>query len=101
MLAVDLFEADAVGPTKGASISFRPLAHHRATVNGRTVRVIDAMQLDHVAVIGAGDPTNPIYPLAKVIRCKPNESAGKLFELVADTARSMGKTCPGLQSIYR
>jgi hypothetical protein len=101
MLAVDLFDADVVGPTKGASVAFRPLTYHRATVDGRTVRVIDSMELDHVAVIGANDPTNPIYPLAKVVRCKPSESAGTLFRMVADTARAMGTTCPNLQSIYR
>ena len=101
MLAVDLFDANVVGPTKGASVAFRPLTYHRASVGGRTVRVIDSKELDHVALIGADDPTNPIYPLAKVVRCKPSESAAALFRMVADTARAMGKTCPDLQSIYR
>jgi hypothetical protein len=101
MLQVDLLDTDVVGPLKGASIAFRPRTYHRATVDGRTVRVIDSLSLDHIALIEANDSVNPVYPLAKAVRCKPRESAGTLFQMVADTARAMSTNCPNLQSIYR
>lgn len=101
MLQVDLFDADVVGPVKGASIAFRPRDYRRANIDGRTVRVVDSMELSHIAIIAGSDPTNPIYTLAKVVRCKPSEAAARFFDLVGDTARAIHKASPGLRAALR
>jgi hypothetical protein len=101
MLQVDLFDADVVGPMKGASIAFRPRDYRRATIDGRACRVVDSLELSHIALIAADDRDEPTYTLARVVRCRPKESAAKFFDLVGDTARAVHKANPGLRAALR
>jgi len=101
VVSVDLFDDNAVGPTRGASIAFRPRDYRRATIDGRTVRVVDSMELSHIAIIAGSDRDEPVYPLAKIVRCKPGEAAARFFDLVGDTARAIHKASPGLRAALR
>ncbi len=100
-LSLDLHSGAHTGETwRGASIAFRPRRYRRATIDGRACRVIDAMELSHVALIAADDPTEPSYGLARVVRCKPSESAARYLDLVCRTARAICKQT-GLRAALR
>ena len=92
---VDLVKGDPViVHWQGVSISFRNARHHEAFIDGRRCRVIDELELLHVAILDRDEM--PAYSLARVRRCLPGLARECVIDVVIDCGKRIKREWPTL-----
>jgi hypothetical protein len=87
--------------TASCSISFRPTSYHTENVGGQRVRFIDAMKLEHIAIIEGTSTDSPIYPMARVRRCTPKAATSGMTDLLIDVGCLVRASWPELKPLTR
>jgi hypothetical protein len=92
---IDLVKGDPIiVQSQGVSIGFRNAKHHEAWIDGRRCRVIDELELGHIAILERHD--RPAYRLARVKRCLPGLARETTIDLIIDTGRAIKAEWPTL-----
>jgi hypothetical protein len=102
LIALDVRGTDPLIPGgAGASIAFHPREVRLSELGGQTVRIIDELELDHIALIRQERRDRPVYPMSRVRRCRPADAADTMAKLRLDLIRELSAAWPGLRSIQR
>jgi hypothetical protein len=102
LFALDVRPEDPIVPSgAGCSICFFPKSVRLEYVDGRAIRVLDEIELRHLAIIRMERPERPVYPLARVVRCLPHEVNETMLRMRLDLARDLGAAWPALRSLER
>jgi hypothetical protein len=92
---IDLVKGDPIiVQSQGVSIGFRNAKHHEAWIDGRRCRVIDELELRHIAILERHD--RPAYSLARVRRCLPGLAREATLDTVIDCGRRIKQEWPTL-----
>jgi hypothetical protein len=83
----------------GCSLAFRPREVRFEKIGGQTVRVLDEIELRHIAIIRKERPDRPVYGLARVVRCRPTDAKRTMDRMRLDLVREISAAWPGLRSI--
>jgi hypothetical protein len=101
-LSVDVRGSDEyITRTAAVSISFKPTAHHTESLGGQRVRFIDAMQLEHFAILPGTVKETPAYPLARVRRYETKGAAAGMVNLRIDVGCLIRAAWPDLKPSTR
>ena len=92
---VDLVKGDPmIVHWQGVSIGFRNARHHEAFIDGRRCRVVDELELQHVAILDRDEL--PAYSLARVRRCLPGLARESVIDVVIDCGKRIKREWPTL-----
>jgi hypothetical protein len=92
---VDLVKGDPmIVHWQGVSIGFRNARHHEAFIDGRRCRVVDELELQHVAILDRDEV--PAYSLARVRRCLPGLARESVIDVVIDCGKRIKREWPTL-----
>jgi len=95
IVEVDLVSGDPlIIPSTGVSIGFRHARYHEAIIDGKRCRVVDELELTHIALLKRDE--TPAYRLARVKRCLPGLARETVIDLVIDTGRAIKAEWPSL-----
>jgi hypothetical protein len=83
----------------GCSIAFSPREVRFEKIAGQTVRVLDEIELRHIAIIRQERRDRPVYGLSRVIRCRPTDAKRTTDRMRLDLVREISAAWPGLRSI--
>jgi hypothetical protein len=97
IVEVDLVKNDPlILHGSGVSIGFRNARYHEAFIDGRRCRVIDELELGHIAVLPKDEL--PAYRLARVRRAMPGMAREAVLDAVIDCGQKIKAEWPSLLS---
>jgi hypothetical protein len=102
IIELDVRATDPAMPSgSGCSITFYAKAVRKEMIGKQLVRVIDDLELVHIALIRAGSLERPAYAIASARRCKPAQASATVADLRIDIGRRILERWPTLPAVAK